>query len=192
MRSADSFVARTHDAGIGPGLGGSSTSIRCTRTGVGASVTGCFSLQPASNTVADKSDSSAGRLPKSVPTGRALSFPPRRSNDGKRDDTRHGRHDMWPLRAGTVSSIGESAAGRIATELLFSYRNDAQLVLTGIAKAQPHHGTAPPNSPWRASRQGLGWNKSKAAQDARQHQITSSVRWNSYEPIRRAPIKRIR
>ena len=181
MRSADSFVARTHDAGIGPGLGGSSTSIRCTRTGVGASVT-----------VADKSDSSAGRLPKSVPTGRALSFPPRRSNDGKRDDTRHGRHDMWPLRAGTVSSIGESAAGRIATELLFSYRNDAQLVLTGIAKAQPHHGTAPPNSPWRASRQGLGWNKSKAAQDARQHQITSSVRWNSYEPIRRAPIKRIR
>jgi hypothetical protein len=92
-------------------------------------------LQPASNTVADKSDSSAGRLPKSVPTGRALSFPPRRSNDGKRGDTRHGRHDMWPLRAGTVSSIGESAAGRIATELLFSYRNDAQLVLTGIAKA---------------------------------------------------------
>jgi hypothetical protein len=29
-------------------------------------------------------------------------------------------------------------------ELLFSHRNDARLVLTGIAKAQPQHGTAPP------------------------------------------------
>ena len=84
MRSADSFGARTHDAGIGPGLG----EQRCMRTGVGASVTGCSSLQPASKPVADKSDNSAGRLPESVPTGRVLSFPPRRLNDGKRDDAR--------------------------------------------------------------------------------------------------------
>ena len=146
MRSADSFGARTHDAGIGPGL--------------------VFFFA---------GDSSAGRLPESVPTGRALSFPPRRSNDGKRDDTPRGRHDTGPLRAGTVGSIGESAPGRIVTELLFSHRNDAQLVLTGIAKAQPQHGTAPPNSAWRASRQALGWNKTKAPQDAGQHRITSSV-----------------
>ena len=43
-----------------------------------------------------------------------------------------------------VSSAGEYALGKIATELLFSDRNDAQLVLTGIAKAQPQHRTAPP------------------------------------------------
>ena len=35
-----------------------------------------------------------------------------------------------------VSSAGEYAPGKITTELLFSHRNDAQLVLTGIAKAQ--------------------------------------------------------
>src|SRR6516162_5417914 len=34
-----------------------------------------------------------------------------------------------------VSSAGEYAPGKIATELLFSHRNDAQLVFTGIAKA---------------------------------------------------------
>jgi len=83
-------------------------------------------------------------------------------------------HDA-ALRAGAVGSTGESAPGKIATELLFSHRNDAQLVLTGIAKAQPQHGTAPPNSPWRASRQAPGWNKSKSAQDAGQYQIISSV-----------------
>jgi hypothetical protein len=45
-------------------------------------------------------------------------------------------------RAGAVGSIGESAPGKIATELLFSHRNDAELVLTGIAKAQLQHGTS--------------------------------------------------
>ena len=34
-----------------------------------------------------------------------------------------------------VSSAGECAPGNIATELLFSHRNDAQLAFTGIAKA---------------------------------------------------------
>jgi hypothetical protein len=53
------------------------------------------------------------------------------------------------------------APNKIATELLLSHRNDAQLVLTGIAKAQPQHGTAPPNSPGRASGQALGWNNQK-------------------------------
>jgi hypothetical protein len=43
-----------------------------------------------------------------------------------------------------VISAGEYAPGKIATELLFSHRNDAKLVLTGIAKARPQHGTAPP------------------------------------------------
>src|SRR5262249_10163075 len=41
------------------------------------------------------------------------------------------RHDA------ALGSIGEFASGKIATELLFSHRNDAQLVLTGIAEAQP-------------------------------------------------------
>jgi len=31
--------------------------------------------------------------------------------------------------------MGESAPGKIATELLFTHRNDAQLVLIGIAEA---------------------------------------------------------
>jgi hypothetical protein len=38
----------------------------------------------------------------------------------------------------------QCASGKIATELLFSHRNDAQLVLTGIAKArlQPRNDAA--------------------------------------------------
>ena len=83
-------------------------------------------------------------------------------------------HDA-ALRAGAVGSIGESAPGKITTELLFSHRNDAQLVLIGIAEAQPQHGTAQLNSPWLASRRAPGWNKSKSAQDAEQHQIISNV-----------------
>ena len=42
---------------------------------------------------------------------------------------------LRPPCAVAVSSAGEYAPGKIATELLFSHRNDAQLVFTGIAKA---------------------------------------------------------
>ena len=116
-------------------------------------MTGCSSLQPTSISVTDKGGQ---QCPLHERVAALL------------------RHDA-ALRAGAVGSIDESAPGKIATELLFSHRNDAQLVLTGIAKAQPQHGTAPPNSAWRASRQALGWNKTKAPQDAGQHRITSSV-----------------
>jgi hypothetical protein len=40
----------------------------------------------------------------------------------------------------------QCAPRKIATEFLFSHRNDAQLVLTGIVKVQ-QHGPTPPNSP---------------------------------------------
>jgi len=41
----------------------------------------------------------------------------------------------------------QCAPGKIATELLFSHRNDAQLVLTGIAKAQPQQRNDAAHSP---------------------------------------------
>ena len=72
------------------------------------------------------------------------------SNAGQLHESVARSYGMTRPCAGAVGSIGESAPGKIATEF------DAQFVLTGIAKAQPQDGTAPPNSPWRALRQAPG------------------------------------
>ena len=63
----------------------------------------------------------------------------------------------------------------MAKRIEIALTNTAYRGLEQLAGQEPQHGTAPPNSPWRASRQAPGWNKSKSAQDAGQYQIISSV-----------------
>jgi hypothetical protein len=75
-----------------------------------------------------------------------------------------------------VGLVYECAPGKVATELLFSHRNDAQLLLTGNAKAS------------RNTERGRA---ETALQRARTGKIQYRQAINSYEPTHRA-IKRIR